>query len=65
MELNTKPIPLPTGRVRQGGIKAFSLQVEKSVSAPVVILDGATSALDNKAKAVVQKTIDNLIQDKL
>ena len=30
----------------------------------IVILDEATSALDNKSEAVVQKALDNLIQDK-
>lgn len=33
-------------------------------NAPVVILDEATSALDNKSEAVVQKAIDNLMQDR-
>lgn len=33
-------------------------------NAPIVILDEATSALDNKSEAVVQKALDNLIQDK-
>ncbi len=33
-------------------------------NAPIVILDEATSALDNKSEAVVQKAIDNLMQDK-
>ena len=32
--------------------------------APIVILDEATSALDNKSEAIVQKAIDNLMQDK-
>ena len=32
--------------------------------APIVILDEATSALDNKTEAIVQKAIDNLMQDK-
>ena len=32
--------------------------------APIVILDEATSALDNKSEAVVQKAIDNLMQDR-
>jgi subfamily B ATP-binding cassette protein MsbA len=32
--------------------------------APIVILDEATSALDNKSEAVVQKALDNLIQNK-
>ena len=32
-------------------------------NAPIVILDEATSALDNKSEAVVQKAIDNLMQD--
>lgn len=31
---------------------------------PVVILDEATSALDNKSEAIVQKALDNLIQNK-
>lgn len=31
---------------------------------PIVILDEATSALDNKSEAVVQKALDNLIQNK-
>lgn len=32
--------------------------------APIVILDEATSALDNQSEAVVQKALDNLIQNK-
>ncbi len=32
--------------------------------APIVILDEATSALDNRSEAVVQKAIDNLMQDR-
>ena len=32
--------------------------------APIVILDEATSALDNKSEAIVQKALDNLIQNK-
>ena len=31
---------------------------------PIVILDEATSALDNKSEAVVQKALDNLMQNK-
>ena len=33
-------------------------------NAPILILDEATSALDNKAESIVQKAIDNLMQDK-
>ena len=33
-------------------------------NAPIVILDEATSAPDNKSEAVVQKAIDNLMQDR-
>ena len=33
-------------------------------NAPIVILDEATSALDNKSEAVVQKAIDNLMNDR-
>ena len=33
-------------------------------NAPILILDEATSALDNKTEAIVQKAIDNLMQDK-
>ena len=33
-------------------------------NAPIVILDEATSALDNKSEAIVQKAIENLMQDK-
>ncbi len=32
--------------------------------APIVILDEATSALDNKSEAIVQKALDNLMQNK-
>ncbi|MGN0192608.1 MAG: ABC transporter ATP-binding protein [Candidatus Gastranaerophilaceae bacterium] len=32
--------------------------------APIVILDEATSALDNESEAVVQKALDNLMQNK-
>lgn len=32
--------------------------------APIVILDEATSALDNKSEHIVQKALDNLMQDK-
>ncbi len=31
---------------------------------PIVVLDEATSALDNKSEAIVQKALDNLIQNK-
>ena len=33
-------------------------------NAPILILDEATTALDNESEAVVQKAIDNLMQDK-
>ncbi len=33
-------------------------------NAPILILDEATSALDNKSEAIVQKAIDNLMQDR-
>lgn len=33
-------------------------------SSPIVILDEATSALDNESEAVVQRALDNLIQNK-
>ena len=33
-------------------------------NAPIVILDEATSALDNESEAIVQKALDNLIQNK-
>ncbi len=33
-------------------------------NAPIVILDEATSALDNKSEAIVQKAIDNLMEDR-
>ena len=33
-------------------------------NSPILILDEATSALDNKSEAVVQKAIENLMQDK-
>lgn len=33
-------------------------------NAPIVILDEATSALDNKSEAIVQKAIENLMQDR-
>ncbi len=33
-------------------------------NAPIVILDEATSALDNQSEAIVQKAIENLMQDK-
>ncbi|MDR1520478.1 MAG: ABC transporter ATP-binding protein/permease [Planctomycetota bacterium] len=32
--------------------------------APIIILDEATSSLDNQSEAVVQRAIDNLMQDK-
>lgn len=32
--------------------------------APIIILDEATSALDNKSEAIVQKALDNLMQNK-
>ena len=31
---------------------------------PIIILDEATSALDNESEAIVQKALDNLMQDK-
>lgn len=33
-------------------------------NAPIVVLDEATSALDNKSEAIVQKALDNLMQNK-
>ncbi len=33
-------------------------------NAPIIILDEATSALDNKAESIVQRAIENLMQDK-
>ena len=33
-------------------------------NAPIVILDEATSALDNKSEAIVQKAINNLMEDR-
>ena len=33
-------------------------------NAPIVILDEATSALDNESEAIVQKAIDNLMQNR-
>ena len=33
-------------------------------NAPIVVLDEATSALDNKSEKIVQKALDNLMQDK-
>ena len=33
-------------------------------NAPIVILDEATSALDNESEAIVQKAMDNLMQNK-
>ena len=31
---------------------------------PIIILDEATSALDNESEAIVQKALDNLMQNK-
>ena len=31
---------------------------------PIVILDEATSALDNKSEAIVEKALDNLMENK-
>ena len=31
---------------------------------PIVVLDEATSALDNESEAIVQKALDNLMQNK-
>ena len=33
-------------------------------NAPIVVLDEATSALDNESEAVVQKALDNLMQNR-
>ena len=33
-------------------------------NAPIVVLDEATSALDNKSEKIVQKALDNLMQNK-
>ena len=33
-------------------------------NSPIVVLDEATSALDNESEAIVQKALDNLIQNK-
>ncbi|MBP3491157.1 ATP-binding cassette domain-containing protein, partial [bacterium] len=33
-------------------------------NAPIVVLDEATSALDNESEAIVQKALDNLMQNR-
>ncbi len=53
------------GGILSGGQKQ-RLAIARALikDAPIVILDEATSALDNRSEAVVQKAIDNLMQDR-
>lgn len=58
-QIGERGILLSGGQKQQVAIARAFLK-----NAPILILDEATSALDNKSEAVVQKAIDNLMQDK-
>ena len=57
--LHKKPNQLSGGQMQRVAIARAMLK-----DSPIVILDEATSALDNKSEAIVQKALDNLIQNK-
>ena len=58
-QLHKKPNQLSGGQMQRVAIARAMIK-----NTPIVILDEATSALDNKSEAIVQKALDNLIQNK-
>ena len=58
-EIGERGITLSGGQRQRIAIARAMLK-----DAPIIILDEATSALDNKSEAVVQKALDNLMQNK-
>ena len=58
-ELGERGLTLSGGQRQRVAIARAMLR-----NAPIVILDEATSALDNQSEAVVQKAMDNLMQNK-
>lgn len=58
-ELGERGLTLSGGQRQRVAIARAMLR-----NAPIVILDEATSALDNESEAIVQKAMDNLMQDK-
>ncbi len=58
-ELGERGLTLSGGQRQRVAIARAMLR-----NAPIVILDEATSALDNESEAIVQKAMDNLMQDR-
>lgn len=58
-ELGERGLTLSGGQRQRVAIARAMLK-----NAPIVILDEATSALDNESEAIVQKAMDNLMQNK-
>ena len=58
-ELGERGLTLSGGQRQRVAIARAMLR-----NAPIVILDEATSALDNESEAIVQKAMDNLIQNR-
>lgn len=58
-ELSERGLTLSGGQRQRVAIARAMLR-----NAPIVILDEATSALDNESEAIVQKAMDNLMQNK-
>ena len=58
-ELGERGLTLSGGQRQRVAIARAMLR-----NAPIVILDEATSALDNQSEAIVQKAMDNLMQNR-
>ena len=58
-ELGERGMTLSGGQRQRVAIARAMLR-----NAPIVILDEATSALDNESEAIVQKAMDNLMQNR-
>ena len=58
-ELGERGLTLSGGQRQRVAIARAMLR-----NAPIVILDEATSALDNESEAIVQKAMDNLMQNR-